>query len=225
MRFLIIDSVDVARMFKLEFEQMYGGKFHGDKSRVKKYNSEKLRVYFSPADNTIEKEIVPLINHAKSYVYVPAFVVTHYKFIQSLIAAKNRGVDVRVILDSTNTRYPSGKDRLRAAKVPVKTENYAGKLHSKSIVIDDRYLIVGSMNFSKSGEKYNDENVVILEDEKLTKFYKSYFLYFWDKIPDKWLRLTARAESADSIGSCSDGIDNDYDGDIDMDDSSCMPSR
>ncbi|MBQ9688436.1 hypothetical protein IJV79_02230, partial [bacterium] len=141
---LIIDSVDVARMFKLEFEQMYGGKFHGDKSRVKKYNSEKLRVYFSPADNTIEKEIVPLINHAKSYVYVPAFVVTHYKFIQSLIAAKNRGVDVRVILDSTNTRYPSGKDRLRAAKVPVKTENYAGKLHSKSIVIDDRYLIVGS---------------------------------------------------------------------------------
>ena len=32
----------------------------------------------------------------------------------------------------------------------VKTENLAGKLHSKSMIIDDLYTIVGSMNFSKS---------------------------------------------------------------------------
>ena len=46
---------------------------------------------------------------------------------------------------------------MRNAKIPVKVENYAGKVHSKSIIIDDKYIVAGSMNFSNSGENRNDE--------------------------------------------------------------------
>ena len=38
---------------------------------------------------------------------------------------------------------------------------------------------------------------------------------------NKWLTKTPRAESVDSIGSCTDGIDNNYDEQIDYKDVGC----
>ena len=41
-------------------------------------------------------------------------------------------------------------------------------------------------------------------------------------MPDKWLNGYPRAEGWESVGSCSDGIDNDYDGLIDALDTGCQ---
>ena len=95
-------------------------------------------------------------------------------------------------------------------------------MHIKSVIIDDKYFTVGSMNFSNSGENKNDENIVIVENDKLATAYKNYFLYLWQKIPNKYLKNNPRAESQESIGSCNDGIDNDFDGLIDKEDPSCL---
>ena len=89
------------------------------------------------------------------------------------------------------------------------------------MIIDDKYTIIGSMNFSNSGENRNDENLIVIENTEIAKFYKNFFLYQWSKIDEKWLRLNARAESKDSIGSCNDGLDNNYDGLIDKEDIGC----
>ena len=181
-----------------------------------------LAVYFSPEDRPITTQIIPLINNAQKYVYMPVFLITHKALADSLIRASNRGVAVKVILDATNTHTGSSKMKmLRQAGIQVKTENFAGKLHSKSIIIDDLYTVIGSMNFSRSGEGVNDENLIIIKNKEIAIFYKTFFQYLWKRIPDKWLKYNARAESPDSIGSCSDGIDNDFDGKIDMADDSC----
>ena len=103
----------------------------------------------------------------------------------------------------------------------VKTENYAGKMHSKSMIIDDEYTIIGSMNFSDSGENKNDENFIVLKDKEIAQAYRKFFDYQWDKIDDKWLKFKVRAEGKDSIGSCSDGLDNNYDDLIDKLDPAC----
>ena len=101
---------------------------------------------------------------------------------------------------------------LRAVGAQVKIENYAGKVHSKSIIIDDKYVIAGSMNFTMTGENKNDENTLIIENERLAKYYRGFFEYLWSKIPDKYQKKGVRAEGKYSIGSCNDGIDNNYDG-------------
>ena len=75
------------------------------------------------------------------------------------------------------------------------------------------------MNFSKSGENKNDENCLIIESERFAKYYSEFFEYLWNKIPYKQY---VRAEGKDSIGSCSDGVDNNYDGKIDMEDAACQ---
>ena len=89
------------------------------------------------------------------------------------------------------------------------------------MIIDDTYTVIGSMNFSGSGEKKNDENLIVVKNSGLAKHYKKFFEYLWVKIPDFWLTLDVSAESIYSIGSCSDGIDNDYDGLIDSADEGC----
>ena len=215
---IVINSPDAAKIYTEEFNQMYEGKFHSDK--ILSVNNS--GIYFSPQNKTIQNAILPLIRNSKTYIYIPAFLISHKEMVTELIQAKNRGVDVRIITDALNASAKYSKVReLRAAGMPVKIENYAGKMHSKTMIIDDKYLILGSMNFSKSGESKNDENLIVLENKEAAIFYKQFFLYLWDKIPDKWLKFYPRAEGLDSIGSCSDGVDNDYDGLVDMEEESC----
>lgn len=226
---ILVNSTKIADIYSREFEQMYNGNFHKKKSKIKntkeKINETDFSVYFSPKDKAITTQVIPLIDNAHKYIYIPAFLITHKSLTESLINASKRGVAVKIILDATNTHDAHSKLKtLRQNGIQVKTENFAGKLHSKSIIIDDTYTIIGSMNFSRSGESVNDENMLIIKNRDITLFYKTFFQYLWQRIPDKWLKLNARSESYDSVGSCNDGIDNDFDGKIDKADDSCRPS-
>ncbi len=224
---ILINSKKIADIFTKEFEQMYNGRCHYLKNEIPAKNNiilgkSELSICFSPTDSAIEKTIVPLIDNAKHYIYMPVFLITDKRLAAALINAKNRGVEIKVIVDATNAKAKYSKHRLlRQHGIKVKTENYAGKLHSKSMIIDDAYTVIGSMNFSGSGEKKNDENLIVVKNSGLAKHYKKFFEYLWVKIPDFWLTHDVSAESIYSIGSCSDGIDNDYDGLIDSADEGC----
>ncbi len=218
----VINSNNVADYYTKEFNQMYSGKFHSDKKPENNKTCENITIFFSPQDKAVEKGVLPLIKNAKRYIYIPAFVITEKRITEELIKAKKRGVDVKIIADALNTVTKHSKHKyLRDAGIPLKAENYAGKMHSKTMIIDDEYLIIGSMNFSYSGENKNDENMLVIKDGGIAEFYKKFFLYQWNRIPDKWLKYTPRAEGKNSIGSCSDGIDNNYDGKTDKEDAAC----
>lgn len=224
---IIINSATIAQLYEKEFNQMFEGKFHtlkekseGNKNIISGHS--KISVFFSPQDKGISDYIVPIVKKAEKYIYIPTFILTHKDLSNELINAHKRGVNVKIIIDATSTGVTHSKFKeLRMAGIPVKVENYAGKMHAKSIIIDDKYMVIGSANFSSSGENKNDENMLVIENQKLAEFYRQYFEYFWSKIPDRYLKHTVSAESKYSIGSCSDGIDNDFDGKIDFADERC----
>ena len=223
---VVINSPAAAHIYKQEFEQMYGGKFHTAKNSVGansvNLSGTDLKIYFSPQDKALKNAVIPLINKAQKYIYIPTFLITDTKTTEALIRAKSRGVDIKIIVDALNASAKYSKHHLlRNAGILVKTENYAGKMHSKSMIVDDKYTIIGSMNFSYSGENKNDENLIVIENPEITKFYKEFFLYQWNKMDNKWLKYNVRAEGLDSIGSCFDDIDNNYDGLTDMEDPAC----
>ena len=228
---VVLNSKEIAQIYTQEFNQMYNAKFHNLKQPIlKKENivlgSSNVSVYFSPTDRIIENVIIPKIDSAKSYIFIPAFLITHNQFAQSLLNAKKRGVNVKIILDATNARWPYSKHHfLRENGIQVKTETFAGKLHSKTIIIDDECSIIGSMNFSRSGNTKNDENVLVINNSRFAIFNRIFFEYLWKKIDNYWLTHDANSEGLDSPGSCSDGIDNDYDGKTDMEDEGCRIYR
>ena len=186
---ILINSEQIAKVYKQEFEQMYNGKFHNEKSAVLNNKNIKLgdsivSIYFSPINKTTTEEILPLIKKAKTYIYIPAFYLTRKSIIYELIDAQKRGVDVKIIVDETSVK---GKyvdiNFMKKNGLKVKVENWAGKMHMKSIIIDDEKLVIGSMNFTKQGENKNDENCLIIENApNLTKKYKEHFLELWNSI-------------------------------------------
>lgn len=223
---IVINSKEIAKLYSQEFEQMFSGKFHKDKIKNQENNTYKIgnseiEVYFSPQDKSSFR-IIQLIQNSKHYIYIPTFLITHSRISNELIKARQRGVDVRMIMDANNVHTKNTKHQiLRKNGIPIKIESYAGKLHSKTMIIDDKYIIMGSMNFSNSGENKNDENMLVINNPRLAKRYKEFFNYLWAMIPNRYLKYNPKAESKDSIGSCFDGVDNNFNGKIDKQEDSC----
>ena len=151
------------------------------------------------------------------------FFLTHKQISKSLVNASTRGVKIRIILDATGATNAYSKHRyLRDHGIPVKVENWGGKMHMKAAVIDQRHLVFGSMNWTAAGESKNDENMIIAKDaprqaQTLTLFFEE----LWASIPDRWQQGAPRPESTDSGTACHDALDNDFDGAIDAADPGC----
>lgn len=224
---VLINSKEIADIFITEFNQMYSGKFHNLKEKISSApvllsDGTQISVFFSPQDKVITKQLIPLINEAKEKIDVSIFCLTHKKLKDSLINAHLRGVKIRIINDATNAaNQHSIHHDLRKAGIAVKTENYAGKNHSKIMIVDDLYSVIGSMNFTSSGENYNDENVLIIKSPDIAKEMTKSFNLTWKQIDDEYLHKDPSAESLQSINSCFDGVDNDFDGKIDTLDEGC----
>ncbi len=223
---VLINDTRAAQIYTKEFEQLYSGTFQVSKTdfstKIKLSDKTSLHILFSPASNPYEKSISPILKNAKKEIFVSIFFLTHKGIIQDLILAKKRGVDVKIIYDALGAGNMKDKTKiLRAAKIPLKAENWGGKCHEKNMVIDSKILITGSANFSNSGMNKNDENILIFENPDIASFYRTHFLNLYNSIDEKYLKYTPRAESFESGNSCYDGIDNNFDGKIDSEDIGC----
>lgn len=227
---MVIENKNIANIYLKEFDQMYDGKFGIWKNENSfediKTDESVISVYFSPKSKTYDNVIEELVSNAREYIYIPIFYLTHKELSNELIKAHKRGVEIKIILDASAARNKYSMHKfLRENGLFVKVENFGGKMHAKSMIIDDEYFISGSMNFTKAGEQKNDENTIIVKNTKLAKQYKSYFLVLWDLIPNKYLDIEPNPESFESLNSCIDGIDNDFDGKIDITDELCKRGK
>ncbi len=226
----VVDSKVLAGWYTEEFEQMFvQGRYHGRKPKPKPKGDKKvtlpdaeLEVYFSPQESPISSRLRPIIRDAKDHIDIAVFFLTHKHIVGDLIDAYRRGVRVRVILDATGAKNGYSKhELLRAAGIAVKVENWGGKMHMKSAVIDSETVITGSMNWTSAGDSKNDENTIIVRSPKLAKQYEAYFETIWASIPDQWLTANPDPESKDSTTACTDRVDNDFDHLADTEDPGC----
>jgi phosphatidylserine/phosphatidylglycerophosphate/cardiolipin synthase-like enzyme len=223
----VVDSPLVAGWYTNEFEQMHKGFFHATKQKQPPMRADlhpdlSVQVLFSPQHKPITEAVRPLIQSARSSIDVAVFFLTHKEIAQDLLNAHQRGVKVRVLLDATAaTNEYTKHEVLRLGGIPVKVEDFGGKMHAKSAVIDDEYVITGSMNWTSAGERGNDENTIILRSGKLARQYRSWFQTVWERVDNRWLTANPIPESRDSGFACMDGTDNDFDHKDDAEDEGC----
>ncbi len=105
------------------------------------------------------------IDGAKSELLVQAYTFSSAPIIQAIGRAKDRGVDVRVILDrvSEQQRY-TGATYLQNHGISPLIDDLVSIAHNKVIVIDGRDVITGSANFTKAAQSRNAENVLLIKD-------------------------------------------------------------
>ena len=125
-----------------------------------------LQAAFAPWDD-VEGLVVDTIAGARQQVLVQAYLLTSKEIAASLIAARRRGVDVRVLVDAEqHAKVPASKVlNLVAAGIPVWQETRYQSAHNKVVVIDPATpgatVITGSYNFTWSAQHKNAENVLI----------------------------------------------------------------
>jgi HKD family nuclease len=231
---LVIRSKVVAGWYADEFNAMYeDGLYHHKKSdlgattqrRVVLDDGVTISLGFSPQDKNYVNLIGPALRNAQETIDVAMFFMTHKLITADLINAHQRGVRVRVIIDATAaTNGYTKHELLRVAGIPVKVESWGGKMHMKCALIDGRHLVAGSMNWTSAGERSNDENALLVSSTTVGRKFQSAFEKMWASIPSRWLSGRPDPESADSVGSASDGVDNDFDDLVDGDDPGCGES-
>jgi len=129
-------------------------------------------VCFTPGQNCTG-EIIDALNTAKHSIYVQAYSFTSQPIANALIAAKKRGVDVKVILDKSQykaEKYSASKF-LEHQDVPVWIDSKPAIAHNKIMIIDQATVITGSFNFTKAAQEKNAENLIIIRNTALAEQY------------------------------------------------------
>lgn len=141
-----------------------------------------VEVYYGPDDAPLDR-LTALYQRATRYLYVAVYGLTSPSAVEAMVAAKKRGVDVRVITDRERTEDVKQRTALRAlqlAGIPILVNEHDGLMHLKQVVIDDELNTTGSMNHTTSGNRYNDERLDVIADRAITVKAREKFLAMWN---------------------------------------------
>lgn len=138
--------------------------------------AEEMRACFTPGEDCTD-EIVSEIDQAEKSILMQAYGFSSPPIAHALMNAHGRGVDVRVILDKSQRKQKCVCDGVSCvaiisyAGIPVLIDTIKGIAHNKVMVIDGKKVITGSFNFTKSAQKRNAENVVVITSEEMAAKY------------------------------------------------------
>lgn len=138
-----------------------------------------------------------LLKNAKKSIYVVMYSAYYYDnhpnsfsnmLLKDLADAKRRGVEVKVILEQEESKtggllggkkiHPEQHERvlkfLKQNNVPYILDSKDVTTHSKLIIVDEIYTVVGSTNWSYSALAKNNETAVIVKSKEVALSYIDY---------------------------------------------------
>jgi PLD-like domain len=150
-----------------------------------------LRVHFSPTDDAEHKVILPLIYSAKEgdIIRISMFGNSGYELVRALQSAVARGVHIKIAVDKLTGLQSGSWIKNTTANLfeknpfvenpkgilEIRKNEWSGLNHHKTATLtrklpNGKYrpetIVIGSQNWSKSGNDLNDENVVTITNKQ-----------------------------------------------------------
>jgi phosphatidylserine/phosphatidylglycerophosphate/cardiolipin synthase-like enzyme len=177
--------------YQIEFEQLWSGKFGPMKvpqtpyPKIQLKDGTVLETYFSPEDQPLTA-LENALTKAKQSVDILAFSFTAKaleKILQEDIA---RGVAVRGIFEHKQNSTYSSFLRLSALGGDIREDTNLYMMHHKVLLIDRDSdapsLVFGSFNFSIGANTRNDENLLIVHNNKaMSQSFGQEFDHLWSE--------------------------------------------
>ena len=153
-------------------------------------------VYFSPQGGA-EAALEKLIDSARQDICAALYFFTSRPLSTAILRAHKRGVKIQVIIDGNNesdyskgyylrqrgvdVRYARGlpKNAKKSKKRKYRVKKF-GLMHHKFMVVDDKMVATGSYNWTASAEKWNRENLLIINSSSLARKYTVEFKKIWE---------------------------------------------
>ncbi|MCC6461958.1 MAG: T9SS type A sorting domain-containing protein [Saprospiraceae bacterium] len=195
---LFIQDQSLARAYELEFEEMWGSTgatFNLANSRFGSAKTDNTphhfliagvpaEVWFSPSDKVTQR-IVDAIHTANNKASFAIFSFTKNEIGNAFIDQHEAGAWVRGMMENIND--PGAElDWLLNNGVSIAPHPGNYLLHHKYAVVDagtnsDPLVATGSHNWTNAAENSNDENTLILHDERLAFLYQAEFEARWSE--------------------------------------------
>ncbi len=164
------------------------------------WGQKKIKVHFtrpgydyaSGEDTGLNVKLASFIASARNTVDICIYELSEPLIYNAVINAHRKGIKVRFVGDINNAHYEGYQAFMREG-IPMAVGNREKIMHNKYIIVDDRYLTTGSANFTSTGMRYNNENVLFIDSPELCAYYKKDFetmfvkgLFGLDKIGNKF---------------------------------------
>jgi len=187
---LDVRSAELADIYHEEFMEMFRDQIFGNrmepgpfaelrKRYYVKVGETDINAYFSPEDN-IERIIIKRIGKAKKSIHFMAFSFTSDGIGEAMIERSKKGVAVSGIFERRGTRGGySEYTKMKLEGLQVRLDRNRGAMHHKVIIIDGERVIMGSYNYSRNANRYNDENIMIIDNREIAGRYLAEFKRLW----------------------------------------------
>lgn len=147
---------------------------------------EKQTVCFSPSGGC-SAPLIEAMDRATKTLDVAIYAINFPPIVDAIVRAKMRGVEVRVITDSTQMRQAKQLEqlqRLAAVGIPMKRDNHSGVMHLKVMIADSREFSTGSFNFTNNAVLNNNESLLVWECPRNAVLFQAEFDRLWGAFQD-----------------------------------------
>lgn len=143
---------------------------------------------FSP-EGSAQQLVLRTLDDAHESIRLMGYSFTSPEVVKSLVAAKRRGVDVRVVVDEKGNRNKASQAAMNVvvnAGIPLRINGQYKIMHDKVIITDEQNVELGSFNYSRSAAESNSENaLVVREVPALAQTYLAHWQSRWDGGTDR----------------------------------------
>lgn len=150
------------------------------------------------APDNADEETVSLLADAEESIRIKQVTIAgDHTFLQEAVAAAERGVEVRILLDSSwyveeeNRELVTWiEDQADAGDLPiearmVESEGFE-KIHAKGVVVDDYRTMVGSINWNDNSVENNREVALIVDSDGVANHFAAVFDTDWTGENGEW---------------------------------------
>ena len=139
------------------------------------------KAYFSPGDDCLN-HILELIDGCENSLDICVFTISDDRIKNALLNAHVENVAIRVISDNDKLK-DEGSDikELSQRGIAVKIDTTPYHMHHKFMIVDGKILLTGSYNWTRSAARFNQENVLSMQDADVISSFQEHFDELWEK--------------------------------------------
>ncbi|MCA9936521.1 MAG: phospholipase [Ardenticatenaceae bacterium] len=166
----------------------------GVSPQVTTANGDWWEVYFTDPNNinnpddlrgSIPEKLIDYINGAQESIHIASFEMNLTPVAEALVAAHQRGVDVRFVTDDENGIEADEEEghgqfaMLEDAGIPVHDDERSALMHNKFWIFDGETVWTGSTNITVNGNFRNNNNVLVLHSPVVAAMFEQEFNEMW----------------------------------------------
>lgn len=138
--------------------------------------------YFSLHDD-IRNKVIEALKSADESLDICMFTISDNPIAETIAGCHKMGIKVRILTDDGKV-FDKGSDIFSLSKtgIEIKIDSHRSLMHHKFVVVDNKTVLSGSYNWTRTGSDINNENIVITNQNRIVKAFMEEFDRLWKEM-------------------------------------------